>query len=507
MAQKIHTPPREGMTDREKLAWEYATAFAKAADAQRSQVINDPDGKTSRRTSRTYSAPTKEQIDDYLKTPSSNEKNLRNASVYLYQINTRYRNLLNYYANLPCWSYVITPLNYNGAPNKSKRESFKKQYLKVCNILESMSLEKLMREVVVSALREGAYYGVIWGGDGDNFILQKLDPDYCTICSITDGGVFQFKYDMSKIKETDVDTYYPPAFKEMYNKYKSTGDKYQAVPLEIAVCFKADPSIIDYSIPVFSGVMPTLFQIENVKALSTAASEIANYKLIAGKIPVDDEGVPLIDYPTVMQYYNHIANNVGDRVGVALTPFDMKDFNFDRSGATAQIDEVSRANDNFFAEAGTSALLHGATNDTSGVTKLAIKVDEAYAFGLMYQAENIVNKFLKRLSGKIKFKIHFLEVSQFNREDKIGEYRNAMNYGIGKLEYLALMGIHQFDILGENYIEQDLLGLDDLYTPMKTASTQSADSADNSGGRPRLDDSKISDEGEETRDNDEDANR
>ena len=121
----------------------------------------------------------------------------------------------------------------------------------------------------------------------------------------------------------------------------------------------------------------------------------------------------------------------------------MKDFNFDRSGATAQIDEVSRANDNFFAEAGTSALLHGATNDTSGVTKLAIKVDEAYAFGLMYQAENIVNKFLKRMPGKIKFKIHFLEVSQFNREDKIGEYRNAMNYGIGKLEYLALMGIHQ----------------------------------------------------------------
>ena len=82
-----------------------------------------------------------------------------------------------------------------------------------------------------------------------------------------------------------------------------------------------------------------------------------------------------------------------------------------------------------------------------------------------------------------------------------------MNYGIGKLEYLALMGIHQFDILGENYIEQDLLGLDDLYTPMKTASTQSADSDDNSGGRPRLDDSKISDDGEETRDNDEDANR
>lgn len=505
MAKETNTTPREDMTDRERLAWDYATAFAKAAEAQqRSQVINDPDGKTSRRTTRTYTAPTKDQIDNYLRAPSSNEKNLRNASIYLYQINTRYRNLLNYYANLPCWSYVITPANYK--PKKSKRDSFRNQYFKVCNILESMSLEKIMREVVVAALREGVYYGVIWGGNGDNFILQKLDPDNCTICSITDGGVFQFKYDMTKIKEADVDTYYPPAFKEMYNEYKKTGEKYQTVPSDIAVCFKADPSVVEYSIPVFSGVMPTLFQIENVKALATAASEIANYKLIAGKIPVDDEGVPLIDWQTVMQYYNHLANNVGDRVGVAFTPFDLKDFNFDRSGATAQTDEVSRANDNFFAEAGTSALLHGATNDTSGVTKLAIKVDEAYAFGLMYQAENIVNKFLKRIAGTVKFKIRFLEVSQFNREDKIGEYRNAMNYGIGKLEYLALMGIHQFDILGENYIEQDLLGLDDLYTPMRTASTQSAEQSGNSG-RPRLNDGKISDEGEETRDNDEDANR
>ena len=499
MAQKKTTPipEPENMTEREKLAWEFAKKMA-------DQVIHDPDGKTSRRKSRNYSAPTKDSIEGYLQNPTSSEKNLRDASIYLYQINTRYRNLLNYYANLPCWSYVINPVNYN--PEKVKKDSFKKQYFKVCNLLESMGIEKTMREIVVTALREGAYYGVVWGGDGNSFILQKLDPDFCHIVSISDGGVFQFKYDVSQIKQEDVETYYPPAFGDMYQDYVRTGEKYQLVPPEVAVCFKADPSIVEYSIPVFSGTMPTLFEIENVKSLVESATELSNYKLLAGKIPVDDEGVPLVDYGTVMQYYQHIANNVGERVGVALSPFDLKDYSFEQSGTTAQIDNVGRANENFFAEAGTSALLHGATNDTSGVTKLAIKVDEAYSFGLMYQAEKIVNRLLKMMGGAVKFKIHFLEVSQFNRDDKVEEYRSSMNYGIGKLEFLALMGIHQFDILGESYVENDVLGIDDLYTPMKTASTQSSDKSTNTG-RPPVKDGDGADATEATHDNDTDANR
>ena len=277
------------------------------------------------------------------------------------------------------------------------------------------------------------------------------------------------------------------------------------MPPEISVCFKADPTIVEYSIPVFAGTMPTLFQIENIKALSETATELSNYKLIAGQIPIDDEGIPLVDYNTVMQYYHHIANNVGDRVGVALSPFELKEYSFEQSGTTAQIDAVGRANENYFSEAGTSALLHGATNDTSGVTKLAIKVDESFSFGLMYQCERIVNHYLKLLSGTSKFKIHFLDVSIFNREDKIEQYRSSMNFGIGKLEFCAVMDIRQHDILAENYIENEIIGINRLFTPMKTASTQSSN--DVQSGRPALSDEDISDEGEETRDGEKDDNK
>lgn len=470
-------------------------AFAKAfAKAMSTQVIHDPDGKTSRRTSRTYTSLTRENVDTYLNAPSANEKQLRTASVQLYQTHSRYRNLLHYYACVPRWYYTITPLAFN--PDKAKKDTFKKQYQKACNLIESMGIVRTMRDVALVALREGAYYGCIWGGDGNSFILQKLNPDFCQIVSITDGNVFQFAYDMSQVKEADLATYYPPQFSEMYRAYQSGGSKYQVVPPEVSFCIKGDTSIIDYSIPPFSAVMPSLFSIKNVEELTETATELSNYKLLAGKLPLDDDGIPLIDYPTAMQYYAHIAGNVGDRVGVAISPFDLKAYDFEQSGTTAQIDNVARANENFFASAGTSALLHGATNSTSGVTKLAIKVDESFSFEIMNQCGAAINRYLKTLAGNIKFKLNFLPVSIFNEVEMIDQYKSAMNFGMGKLQYAACIGMAQADLLGQAFIENEILEIDKMFTPMQTASTRSSD--DGNAGRPQEED--VSDEGEETRD-------
>ena len=103
--QLDRVPPADDLEARQK----FALAFAKAM-AQ--QTIHDPAGKTSRRTSRTYTTYTRENIEEWLSSPTSNEKNLRDASVFLYQTNSRYRNLLHYYANVPCWLYTIsTPDN------------------------------------------------------------------------------------------------------------------------------------------------------------------------------------------------------------------------------------------------------------------------------------------------------------------------------------------------------------------------------------------------------------
>lgn len=58
----------------------------------------------------TYSKYTKEQIVQYLSNPANNEKNLRDMSRYLYNTSCQYSRLIQYFANMLTFSYIITPV-------------------------------------------------------------------------------------------------------------------------------------------------------------------------------------------------------------------------------------------------------------------------------------------------------------------------------------------------------------------------------------------------------------
>lgn len=463
--------------------------------------IYDPSG-TAQRTSRTFTGQySQEQLYNFLKSPTANEKNLRDASVYMYHVNTRYHRLLHYYAGIPTYSYVATPLMFDSS--KVKKESFRKQYIKVMSKLELMNIKEETRNQILVALREGVFYGVRWS-DSSSAFIQKLNPDICQITSISDG-VFLFSVDMSNIDEERLPCY-PPQFEEMFREYQKTGVKWQPVDPDISVCIKADRSVVEYSIPPFAGTLPELYVINDAQALQEAATELDNYKLLVGEMDVDDEGIPKMTFDQMLEYYEQIAGNIGDRVGLAISPFKLSAIDFSKSAAADAIDATARAVNNFWSACGTSAVLHGAENKTAGGLKLAIKQDETLVFGLIDQCERQLNRWLKTsMGGSIKFKVTFLKTTVFNLEDMISKYKESLNYGIGKLYYMAALNIPQYDIEGLTFIENDVLQIDELLKPLKTSSTQSAD--DNKSGRPPEDETDLDESGESTRDNDTNANR
>jgi len=463
------------------------------------QTISDPNVSNSR-TSTRYSLYSRDNILTWLQSPTQYEKNLRDASNYMYIYSMQYRRLINDYADMLKWAYVISPLNFNSA--KVNKESFKKQYIKVSNTLELMNIPDEMRKIVCVALRDGAYFGVRWLDSTSSFI-QKLNPDNCQITHISDGA-YLFSFNMSKLDESKL-VYYPPQFESMWRDYQSSGLSWQPVPADIAVCLKADPSVPDYSIPIFAATMPKLYTIANAESLQETASELSNYKMITGMIPLDDEGTPKLDYNLSMDYYKHLANAVGENVGVAVTPFELKSFNFEQSAGVADVDNIMRSIQHFWTSAGTSALLHGAPNNTAGVVKLAIKNDESLMFSMMKQCERLINRYLKtQMSGTYKFKITFLPITEFNYDEQLSRYKEAINYGIGKSYYLAALGIPQYDVEGLDFIEDEVLNIDELLTPLRSSSTMSGESEE---GRPEMDETDLGDSGASTRDNDTNANR
>lgn len=464
------------------------------------QITNNPRNASSKK-SYTYSIYSKENIIKWLQSPSTttNEKNLRDASNYMYLSSMHYNRLLNYYAGLYTGAYVISPLGFN---KDEVKENFAKQFRRVSKALELMNVPNILREEILVALRDGAFYGVLLS-DNNSAFIQKIDPDYCRITSICDGS-FLYKVDMTKIASKL--EFYPAEFTKMYNDYLATGDQWQEVPVEISVCIKADSSLVDYTIPPFASVMPSLYTIANTEALQETATELKNYKMIAGKIPTDDKGNPLMSEDMVRKYYGHIANALGENVGLALSPFEFTPFTFEQKSGVADVDDLSRAVSNFWSTAGTSGLLHGKDNDTAGVMKLAIRNDETYILGLVQQVERVLNRYLKTaFAGTTKFKISILPITVFNKEEYLKYYKEAAAFGLGKSQYAAALGIPQYDVAGLSYIERDIVPFDEL-TPLKNSYTNSGDEG-SKAGRPQSGDGDLTPSGEATRDNDTNANK
>ena len=306
--------------DTKLIKQQYAALFAKELAKS---IIYDP-SKSSSRENRSFTGTyTQESLYSYLQQPTQNEKNLRNASEYMYHANMRYHRLIQYYAGLPTYSYIISPLNFD--KSKAKPDTVRKQYIKTANKLELMNIRDECRKQINIALRRGAFYGVRRSDSASSFV-QQLNPDICQITSISDG-VYLFSVDMSQIKKENLDRY-PEEFQAMYSAYTNGGSKWQPVDPSISVCIKADPSTPEYTLPVFSAVLPQLYVINDTQALQEASGELDNYKLLSGTIPVDKDGVPVMTYDDMLDYYRQIAANIGDRVGLAISPFNLHSVDF-----------------------------------------------------------------------------------------------------------------------------------------------------------------------------------
>jgi len=292
-------------------------AFAKEMARQMLFNPNQPSSGNNA----TFTKYSREQITNWLQNPALNERNLRNASIFMYLASSHYKRLLQYFSGLLMWRYVISPVKFGGTEGDKDKESFKRNFYKACNMLEVMNVPDMMRMVTLVALREGVFFGVRWF-DKDSSFVQKINPDICKISFIQDG-VFLYTVDMSKIKEEELDKF-PPAFKVMHTASQVQGaSSWQEVPPDISICLKADSSIVHYSIPPFASIMPKLYKIADAEARGDVADDQENYKMIAGKIPTDKDGNPKMEFTDAEKYYRMMAGNIGSGVGLAITPFDL----------------------------------------------------------------------------------------------------------------------------------------------------------------------------------------
>lgn len=444
----------------------------------------------------------KERVVEALQNPQKNEKTLRNLSNFLYILSPHYRRLCNYHAEIPTLDWYIEP--YKLDISKVNVKQFKKAYNETLFKLDNMNIKHEMLKCLQVAFREGVFYGYEYSTD-DSYFIQKLDPDYCKISGIEDG-VFTFKFNFQYFErdESILDNY-ATEFRTMYNKYKNsrksrkagkTEDlQWQELNSERSICIKTDETIL-FPFPPFVGVLQDVYDIQDYKALKKANNEMQNYAIISGTIPINDKSDTAndfkVDLKTAIEFGNKIIQELPDQVGFMLSVYDDVKL-FKLSDDKVGTDKVEEAIKNFWSAAGISKNLFADNSDTDSALKASIVSDEMSVFTMLRQIERWINRKLKFNNKKYKFKINILDVTRFNRKEKIADELKAGQYGLpNKTKLFVTMGASQSSMESMEFLENTVLELYDKWIPLQSSHTNSNANSPTGGDakRPSVDEDK-----------------
>ncbi len=122
-------------------------------------------------------------------------------------------------------------------------------------------------------------------------------------------------------------------------------------------------------------------------------------------------------------------------------------------------------------------------------------------FGLVKSIENVLNRYIQWLPYGKNLKIEFLDISTYNEKEAADMYLKGCQYGAPMISrYCAALGIDQGEMESMNYLENDLFDFPSKFRPLVNSAQVSSDTvSDNPVGRPRKDDTDLTDSGAQSR--------
>lgn len=447
----------------------------------------------------TFTKYSKDDIQKYLGDPYRYEKELRKAVVYIYGASSHFRRLIQYFVGLSDFAYIVEP--YRIDPKKANEKTVNNNYRKVLNMLSSMNIKTQFPNILTVCLREDTYYGTAWISQ-DSITIQQLPSDYCAI-SVIENNVPNVTFDFSYFdSHKNLLEYYPKEFSVKYNQYKNGRSK-RWIELDSPNSFavKCNRDILDYSLPPFAGVLRDIYDIEDYRGMKATKTALENYAMLWMKLPLDKNGEWGIDLNKAKQFWENLDDVLPEEIGSVLSPMEINKIGFEKSN-TKDTDTVTEAERHMFSAAGVSSLLFDNDKASSNALLLSIKADQAVTYGIVKGIQDAVNRIIQAQTFGKNFCVNFLDVSQYNRKEVGDAYLKAATYGFPTISaYLASQGIGQAELDSMSFLESDVLGLQDMFKPVKSSTQMSSDdiesnAATDEGGAPKKDIGEVSDKRE-----------
>lgn len=452
----------------------------------------------------TFSLYSKDNITEYLKNPYTYQQQLRRAVTYIYGASPHFRRLIQYFTGLSDLAYVVSP--YRIDPKTVNPKSISRNYRKVLNAMSAMNVRTQFPKILTVCLREDTFYGTMWVTN-DNITIQQLPADYCGISTI-EGNVLNVTFDFSYFDgHSQYLEYYPTEFQSKYKVYQSNRRmRWQELDSPTSFAIKCNNDILDYSLPPFAGLLREVYDLEDYKQLKLTKTTLENYAMLVMTIGLNEDGEWQIDLDKAKEFWRNLDSVLPEEIGSVLTPMPISKISFEKSN-TGDTDTIAEAERNLFSAAGVSSLLFNNDKASANALTLSIKADQAITFGIVKSIEDVVNRYIQAQGFGKNFKVTFLDCSPFNRKELSDSYLKACQYGIPMISYYAAsQGLNQSELDCMSFLENEVLGLTDMFKPLKSSSTMASTSgasdgngATDEGGAPQKDIDELSEGGEQHR--------
>ncbi len=417
-------------------------------------------------------AYTKEQIETALRNPMQNYQVLQEVSSYLYAISSAYQNIIDYFANILAFDYVLAPIEYTnnkttminrfiGAAKKAKQSQVKFVYPKL--------LERTL-------LQGESYWYVL--SDNDNTIYIEIPARFCEVCEIDSNNLFRYKIRLDLLNDNIVkalpleikDAYYNFKGKKNIKRKINTGDpadtlKYKVSENGFALLAHGLLSLHDY--PFFANSFIDILQLEQDKEYLNSNIRDDSVKMVHNKIPCDDNGIPIMPKEVIQAYHDSDKKHVPKNVSISTTPFEKEAISFDVSNKT-QINLVEQSKKNVQDDSGVSSLVFNNEKASSNALKMSVRADA----NRMLPFLKFFNAILSYQVKPFKFSAVFLETDRFNKADDHEEIRTDLQNGGNRSLFVATSKLELFDFLQLAELER-IIEIDNFMPIMIPGSQQS----------------------------------
>ena len=212
-------------------------------------------------------------------------------------------------------------------------------------------------------------------------------------------------------------------------------------------------------------------------SIATIKNELSIYKLLVARLEhmsgSDDPDDFEITVDFALDYFNKMSDSLPPEVAAAISPMPIDTIEFDKN-ATDDTNMVAKSMSNLFKLSGSSMVLN---DEHTGATIYRAQIIADMMNGikpLLGEIEVWINRYLSYSISDHGI-VKYIETSPWMKSEKKNEFLQSAQYGIPvKMAVGALDGLSPLEILRMQYLENEVLAVQDNWIPLNSSYTQSS---------------------------------